>query len=596
MVGPILHHEMLLGSRRSPQYYYRWIYAGRLVQDVLWLGLFFMMTHVMPTSQAQEYALPVVSRWFVEKYLIWHLLLILVLVTPVLTAGAITDEKTRGTLQYLLTTDLLSWHIVLGKMLGRLAQLTILALTGLPLLCFFGAFAGLQPLALVSVVAVAGLPMLAVGSASILASVWCRTTRDAVLGVYAIGLVVFLLLWFFGGPVADYFNPLYVLQPGWGQNVNLPLLAERLGWSAVGWGSITVVCLSLAVLRLRPAYIRQMEGEGRKKKVTWWRVNRTAVTENPIPWKERHVEGLAPHVVLRRIPTWIAVLAVFLGTTGFSLFILALFLPTNLSLEQLLQHLVHLEFSQALAMLKPPPTVPSPAQGFFWMSVVAMLVASLVVGIRCSGAVSGERERQTWEALLLTPLTSRQLIRGKLWGIIGSSYVYLLAYAVPALSFAAIAGPTAFFWTALWLAVTWLAMYFVGAAGIWCSVRSRGSWRSLLVTLAIGYVGGGFIYAITTPVIAILAVFIVLGLMVVDYYLGTGFGSTAARGFDDFFYPAFKIASCLALAGIFWGLAWFFITDAQKWVADRERTRHWKDEPLRLRPRKKVPAQPKFYR
>src|SRR5262245_61229808 len=155
-----------------------------------------------------------------------------------------------------------------------------------------------------------------------------------------------------------------------------------------------------------------------------------------------------------------------------------------------------------------------------------MLLASLVVGIRCSGAVSGERERQTWEALLLTPLTSRQLIRGKLWGIIGSSYLYLLAYAVPALGFAAIAGPTAFFWTALWLAVTWLAMYFIGATGIWCSVRSRGSWRSLLWTLGIGYVGGAFVYIITSPVIFLLAVFIVLGLMLVDYYLQTSLGSS----------------------------------------------------------------------
>ena len=36
----------------------------------------------------------------------------------------------------------------------------------------------------------------------------------------------------------------------------------------------------------------------------------------------------------------------------------------------------------------------------------------------------------------------------------------------------------------------WTAMYFMVAAGIWCSVRSVSSWRSLLGTLAIGYGGG----------------------------------------------------------------------------------------------------------
>ena len=34
----------------------------------------------------------------------------------------------------------------------------------------------------------------------------------------------------------------------------------------------------------------------------------------------------------------------------------------------------------------------------------------------------------------MTPLSVKQLIRGKLWGIIGASYLYLLAYAVPALA------------------------------------------------------------------------------------------------------------------------------------------------------------------
>jgi ABC-type transport system involved in multi-copper enzyme maturation permease subunit len=595
MVGPVLHHEMLLGSRRSRQYIFRWIYAGWLIAQVLYFYFYDAMSRIVPTSGMPNYATPVVAGWFVQTFVVQQLIL-LILITPVLTAGAVTDEKTRGTLQYLLTTDLFSWHIILGKLLGRLAQVGILALTGLPLFCFLGTFAGVQPLALLCMVAVTVLPLLALGSASILASVWCRQTRDAVLGLYAAATVMFLLLWFVGGGIFNYFNPLFVLQPGWGSSVDLPLLAYRLGWSAVGWGGIAAVCLALSVWRMRPAYIRQMEGEGKKKKVTWWRVNRTAVSDNPIPWKERHVDGLAPHNILRRIPTWLAVLAVFVGTTVSSLFILALFLPANLRLDQLLQHLVHLEFSQALALITPPPMGASPADAFFLQSLLVMLVASLVVGIRCSGAVSGERERQTWEALLLTPLTSRQLIRGKLWGIIGSSYLYLLAYAVPGLAFAAIAGPTAFFWTGLWLAVTWLAMYFVGAAGIWCSVRSRTSWRSLLGTLGIGYVGGAFVYLLTTPVIFILAIFIVLGLMLVDTYLQTSFGSSAANSFDQFLFPAFKVASCLALAGIFWGMAWFFITDAQKWVADRERTRHWKDEPLRLRPRKKVPARPKFYR
>ena len=46
---------------------------------------------------------------------------------------------------------------------------------------------------------------------------------------------------------------------------------------------------------------------------------------------------------------------------------------------------------------------------------------------------------------------------------------------------------------------------------------------------------------------------------------------------------ALAITICLALVGIFFGLAGFFLADAQKWIANRERTRHWKEESGRRR-------------
>jgi hypothetical protein len=36
-------------------------------------------------------------------------------------------------------------------------------------------------------------------------------------------------------------------------------------------------------------------------------------------------------------------------------------------------------------------------------------------------------------------------------------------------------------------------------------------------------------------------------------------------------------------------MAWYFLADAQRWVADRERTRHWHDEPRYYRPRRRRP-------
>lgn len=113
--------------------------------------------------------------------------LVLLLATPVLAAGAITDEKSRGTLQYLLVTELQPWEILVGKLIGRLYQVFLIALTPLPLICFLGVFGGLDLLMLLSL-GISSLAMaFAIGSMSLLASVICRHTRDAVLGLYTVG-------------------------------------------------------------------------------------------------------------------------------------------------------------------------------------------------------------------------------------------------------------------------------------------------------------------------------------------------------------------------------------------------------------------------
>ena len=41
MIGPILHQELLLGSRRNKLHVLRWIYAGWLILQVLFLFLRF---------------------------------------------------------------------------------------------------------------------------------------------------------------------------------------------------------------------------------------------------------------------------------------------------------------------------------------------------------------------------------------------------------------------------------------------------------------------------------------------------------------------------------------------------------------------------
>src|SRR5262249_21955236 len=144
----------------------------------------------------------IVGQWFSEAF-VAQMMFFLVLATPAFVAGAITDEKRRGTLQYLLTADLEARHIVIGKLLGRVARVLLVAVAGLPLFALLAGFCGVQPITLL-VVAIALLMLLfALASATLLASVWSRQTRDAVLAVYGLGTLGGLAVWYFQGPL-DY--------------------------------------------------------------------------------------------------------------------------------------------------------------------------------------------------------------------------------------------------------------------------------------------------------------------------------------------------------------------------------------------------------
>jgi ABC-type transport system involved in multi-copper enzyme maturation permease subunit len=568
MIGPVLGCELLLGSRRGRQHLFRRILTGSLIaQLLLFYWLYFLEVRFIGPLQADRPQWQATSRFatgLVDK-LLWQEVFILLLATPAFVAGAITDEKTRGTLQYLLTADVGPWEIVAGKLLGRLAQVAILVLAALPFLSFLGIFAGLTPLTLMFLMLTLVGPLFAIGAMSVLASVWVRQTREAVLGIYIIGLLAAGLL-----SVIDqlsWFDPRLVLEPAWGDRVDWKELALRfLAWTAL-WGSIGLACLGLAAWRLRPAYLAQLQAEGRPRKPRWWRGQRIPVADDPIRWKERHVDGVAPLAVLRGIPRWLGVATIAMGVLLSSLAILYAQLPQSMTLVDAAHALLHLDFGRLTI---------DPAAGtlFFYQNLIALLIATLVVAVRCSGAVTGEREKQTWEALLLTPLPMQRLIRGKLWGVIGASTPYLLAYAVPALGLAAFAGGWTFLWSVVLFGVTWLSMLFMGAAGLWCSVRSRGSWRSLMGTALIGYGGGFLLYGVGLPVASLAVLVVMIILMIIDGIYGTRYVPVFAANMGTIF-----IVACLTLIGGFLFATRLLLRSAQKYVALRERVRYWKSRP-----------------
>jgi ABC-type transport system involved in multi-copper enzyme maturation permease subunit len=484
MLGPVLALELLHASRRGRQHRFRLAYGGWLgVQFLLFAALFlirFLDNRASPGGWAGNPSpLSALTHGFLVLLAVQQGLL-LVLTVPVFAAGAVTEEKTRGTLQNLLTTALTPWEVCAGKLLAQVVRVVDLSLPGWLLLAFVAALDGLEPGQLLALAGGLLAPLPALGAAGLLASVWCRRTANAVLAVYGAAALGGALLWATGALTSPA-GPLSFLWVAAGPPGAVPPLDVLASWLA--WLALAVPLLGLASWRLRPAYVRQLAAAPRRPAGPWSLTDRPPVGDHPVRWKEQYVERVLDVPGLRRLPRGLGVAAVFVLAAACSLGILLTHLPFGFGPRRVLGLLLHLNFGElAAALAKGHPA----GMAFAVQGAAVMFLAGLAAGARACGSISGERERQTWEAVLLTPLTAKQVIRSKLWGTINVFRPYLVAYTVPALTLAVLGGAAAVVWTAAFWAFTWVLMYFMAASGIACSLRAASSWRSWLATLAEG--------------------------------------------------------------------------------------------------------------
>lgn len=117
-------------------------------------------------------------------------IIVLLLMAPVFSSGAITIEKEQRTLAGLLTSLLTAPQIWWGKLVSALLYLLLLLASSLPLLALSFAFGGVEPLELFKAV---GSTVLALASICAI-GLWCsaqfRRSVHATASCYAIVLVL----------------------------------------------------------------------------------------------------------------------------------------------------------------------------------------------------------------------------------------------------------------------------------------------------------------------------------------------------------------------------------------------------------------------
>lgn len=119
-------------------------------------------------------------------------------ITPSLTAGAISSEREKQTLNILLTTTQSSTQIIIGKLLSSVAFLVLMLVAGLPLYSLVFLFGGVSPSQVISIFLFYLLTVVAIGSMGVMFSTITKKTIVAMIATY--GSIIFL-----GGITAFFF-------------------------------------------------------------------------------------------------------------------------------------------------------------------------------------------------------------------------------------------------------------------------------------------------------------------------------------------------------------------------------------------------------
>jgi ABC-type transport system involved in multi-copper enzyme maturation permease subunit len=512
--GPVFFHDIIRSARRSNFALLRGVYAGALLAmlflvysnsvSITRTGSYWDM--LWSPASANRQALATFGNLFFGYFSGVQIVAVL-LMTPLCAAGAITEEKERRTLEFMLATDLTDREIILGKLAARMAYLVLFVLTGLPIVSILQFLGGLDPDRVLAGFVMTAMTMLSLTGVSVAVSVSVKRTRSAVLFTYFVmgGFLLFSSCCF-AVPVGFITagNPFVAGLRLFGQPNGtlfqghvLAIMTEYCLVHCV----LTIICYYTAAASLRStsvSYQESMAGvdilpvsrsdprfppQPQPGAVDSWGAwepslalaaryresedpqldpppkPRPPVMKDPILWKELYVEPL-----MRLGPGGQTVIMVFgimlLLTAGY---ILLIGLAAAASTGNIAA------FANTMAR---------------YLGILLTCILLLIVLLRSAGTMTSERDRQTLDGLLTSCLDNKELLWGKWlgsilcvrlgWWFLGS--IWVLAVLAGGLHIVAL--PL--------LVVAWLAYAaFIAGLGVLISLLTRSTIVATLATVLV---------------------------------------------------------------------------------------------------------------
>ncbi len=496
-LGPVFNAELLTTSRRPRYYVVRFVY-GLII--LLQIYLSYQSNAQRLGDGSGQLRIRDMADFGENIFSTFAILqaVVVVLLTPALVGGAIADEKQRKTLHYLLTSELTSAEIVVGKLAARLLQVVVLVALGLPVVSLIGLFGGIDFKVLLLSYGATVTTIFFLSTASILVSTVSRRPREAISLLYILEvcwLVVPSLLigvmpsWVEPWPtIASWVNPVLqyvaITSPAFrltrlaSANFSgpIPMVSWGMGMQLV-YGTAFIV---LAAVRLRPTYRNDGGTPGWVRGLTkitgkrsWF--PRPGCGDDAMLWKEKYVSRTGGVTKAALVTLGVALV----GIIGYSAYGFLVDAVNEIYRDGYM-------------------TYGSARRDFnvFLRGVSTAIYVLWFLGIASSSAsgLSSEREEDQWTSLLSTPLEGREIIRAKMigpvWGLRLVAYLMFLLWAV-----GLVVGSIHPLGLVACLVEFVVFTWFLTALGTWFSLRSKNSMRALASSMALLiFLNGGYLF------------------------------------------------------------------------------------------------------
>jgi ABC-type transport system involved in multi-copper enzyme maturation permease subunit len=505
--GPIFGKELRTASRRRRNYLLRIAYLSGLMLFLLWAWATSRPYGAQGvTWRAQQQA--EMGYIFFATYSMFSVIA-MALLGPVFTSTAIGAERLHKTLHVLLMTPITSWQIVSGKLFSRLlTALTLLGLS-LPVVALVRLLGGVEVNQMIGVICLCSVMAMASAAIGLFFSTLINRAYAVILLSYGLMFVLYLFVPMIAGLLTDgrIFMTATGMQVMVAANPVLNVATLLQGrFLPIWWHGTVTHLLFTGILLGSSALIlrRQARREGQVAAVdstpaipvpplpapaesvdlittdlanddspppqpiepapTAVSVTRhTEVGNNPVLWREIRRPLLPTR--RQRITGAVAVLAL-LGLTYFSL-------ASSGDIDD--------RFTQ------------------IWFAFIFQTALLLLACILSATAIAQEKESITWTLLLSSPISGRQIVLGKLLGLLRRllwPLVLMLAHFAVFTLFGIITASALF-------AIAWV---FITFNTVWIATGLYLSLRLSKVTFAVGI-------SLLLPVVMYLFVVLLLAIL-----------------------------------------------------------------------------------